>query len=64
MEIGKLEATFRDLYYLPTAKEKSRQQVDRIKDRKNEAGDTRNIVIQEDYEKTLAKAIERMEQLG
>ena len=64
MESGKLEATFRDLYYSSTAKEKSWQKAHRIKDRKNETGDTRNIVTQEDYEKTLAKARERMEQLG
>ena len=64
MESGKLEVTFRDLYYLSTAKEKSWQKAHRIKDRKNETGDTRNIVTQEDYEKTLAKARERMKQLG
>ena len=64
MESGKLEATFRDLYYLSTAKEKSWQKAHRIKDTKIETGDTRNIVTKEDYEKTLAKARERMKQLG
>ena len=50
MESGKLEVTFRDLYYLSTAKEKSWQKAHRIKDTKIETGDTRNIVTKEDYD--------------
>lgn len=52
------------MYYLSTAKEKSWQKAHLIKDTKIETGDTRNIVTKEDYEKTLAKARERMKQLG
>jgi len=56
MESGKLKATFRDVYYVSTAKEKSWQQAYRIEERKKETGYTRNVMIQEDYEKTLAAA--------
>ena len=60
MESGKLKATFRDIYYVSTAKEKSWQQAHRIEERRKETRYTRNVVSQEDYEKTLAKARERM----
>ena len=60
MESGKLKATFRDVYYVSTAKEKSWKQIHRIEERKKEAGYARNVVSQEDYEKILAKARERM----
>ena len=60
MENGKLKPNFRDVYYVSTAKEKSWQQAHRIEERKKEAGYTRNVVSQEDYEKVLAKARERM----
>ena len=60
MESGKLKATFRDVYYVSTAKEKSWHQAYRIEERKKETGYTRNVMIQEDYEKTLAKAREKM----
>ena len=63
MESGKLKATFRDIYYVSTAKEKSWQQIHRIEERRKETRYTRNVVSQEDYEKTLAKARERMKQL-
>ena len=35
MESGKLKATFRDVYYVSTAKEKSWQQAHRVEERKN-----------------------------
>ena len=60
MESGKLKATFRDVYYVSTAKEKSWQQAYRIEERKKETGYTRNVMIQEDYEKTLAAARRRL----
>ena len=60
MENGKLKPNFRDVYYVSTAKEKSWQQVHRIDERKPETRYTRNVVTQEDYQKTLAKARERM----
>ena len=60
MESGKLKATFRDVYYVSTAKEKSWQQAHRIDERKKETTFTRNVVSQEDYEKVLAKVKERM----
>ena len=63
MESGKLKATFRDVYYVSTAKEKSWQQAQRIEERKKEAGYARNVVSQEDYEDVLAKARERMARL-
>ena len=59
MESGKLKATFRDVYYVSTAKEKSWQQAHRIDERK-ETRYARNVVTQEDYENVLAKARERM----
>ena len=62
MESGKLKATFRDVYYVSTAKEKSWQQINRIEERREETKDARNVVTQEDYEKTLAKVRERMAQ--
>ena len=63
MESGKLKATFRDVYYVSTAKEKSWQQAHRIEERKKEAGCTRDVVSQEEYEDVLAKARERMGQM-
>lgn len=60
MESGKLKTTFRDIYYVSTAKEKSWQQAHRVEERREETRYTRNVVSQEDYEKTLAKARERM----
>ena len=63
MESGKLRATFRDVYYVSTAKEKSWQQAHRVEERKKETTFTRNVVTQEDYEKVLAKAKDRMGQL-
>ncbi len=60
MENGNLKASFRDIYYVSTAKEKSWQQAQRIEERRKETNYTRNFVTQEDYEKTLAKARERM----
>ena len=64
MESGKLKASFRDVYYVSTAKEKSWQQAHRVEERKKEAGYTRNVVSQEDYEDVLAKARERMGQMA
>ena len=64
MESGKLKATFRDVYYVSTAKEKSWQQAHRIEERKKETTFTRNVVTQEEYEGILAKAKERMGELG
>ena len=63
MESGKLKASFRDVYYVSTAKEKSWQQAHRVEERKKEAGYARNVVSQEDYEDILAKARERMGQM-
>ena len=60
IDSGKLKATFRDIYYVSTAKEKSWQQAHRIEERKEETTFTRNVVSQEDYENVLAKARERM----
>ena len=64
MESGKLKATFRDVYYVSTAKEKSWQQINRIEERKKDTTVARNVVTQEEYEKTLAKVRERMGQLA
>tara|TARA_B100001093_G_scaffold496778_1_gene542897 strand:- start:419 stop:700 length:282 start_codon:yes stop_codon:yes gene_type:complete len=64
MESGKLKATFRDMYYASTAKEKSWQQIHRIEERKKDTTFTRNVVTQEEYEKTPAKVRERMGQLA
>ena len=63
MENGKLKPSFRDVYYVSTAKEKSWQQAHRIEERKKETTFARNIVTQEDYENVLAKARERMGQI-
>jgi len=63
MESGKLKATFRDVYYVSTAKEKSWQQAHRIEERRKGTTFTTNVVTQEEYEKTLAKARERMGQM-
>lgn len=63
MESGKLKATFRDVYYVSTAKEKSWQQAQRIEERRKEAGYARNVVTQNEYEKVLARARVRMEQV-
>ena len=60
MESGKLKPNFRDVYYVSTAKEKSWQQAHRIEERRDETRYARNVVTQEDYEATLAKAKERM----
>ena len=48
---------------MSTAKEKSWQQAHRIEERKKEAGYTRNVVSQEQYEKVLARARDRMGQI-
>lgn len=64
MEIGKLKATFRDIYYVSTTKEKSRNQAHRIEERKKEITHTRNVVTRKGYEKTLAKVRERMGQMA
>ena len=64
MENGKLKPNFRDVFYVSTAKEKSWQQIQRIEERRKEPTFTRNVVSQEDYEKTLAKVRERMGQLA
>ena len=64
MENGKLKPNFRDVFYVSTAKEKSWQQIRRIEERRKEPTFTRNVVSQEDYEKTLAKVRERMGQLA
>ena len=64
MDSGKLKPNFRDVYYVSTAKEKSWQQAHRVQERKKETTFTRNVVTQEEYEKTLAKARERMRELG
>ena len=63
MESGKLKPNFRDVDYISTAKEKSWQQAHRVEERKKEITFTRNVVTQEDYEKVLAKAGERMGQI-
>ena len=63
MESGELKATFRDVYFVSTAKDKSWQQAHRIEERKKEITFTRNVVTQEEYEKVLAKAKDRMGQL-
>jgi hypothetical protein len=60
MENGKLKPSFRDVFYVSTAKEKSWQQAHRIEERKEETGYTRNVVSQKDYEDILAKVRERM----
>ena len=64
MESGKLKATFRDVYYVSTAKEKSWQQAHRIEERRKETGFTRNVVTQEECEATLDKVRECMGQLA
>jgi len=64
MDSGKLKPNFRDVYYVSTAKEKSWQQAHRVEERKKETTFTRNVVTQEEYEKTRAKARERMRELG
>ena len=60
MESGKLKPNFRDVYYVSTAKDKSWQQAHRIEERRKETMFTRNVVTQEEYDKTLAKARMRM----
>ena len=64
MENGKLKPNFRDVFYVSTAKEKSWQPIQHIEERRKEPTFTRNVVSQEDYEKTLAKVRERMGQLA
>lgn len=56
-----MKATFRDVYYVSTAKEKSWPQAHRIEERKKEAGYAGNAVTQNEYEKVLVRA--RMEQV-
>ena len=63
MESGKLKASFRDVYYVSTAKEKFWQKTHRIDERKKETAFTRNVVSQKDYEKVLARAKDRMGQI-
>ena len=63
MENGKLKPNFRDVYYVSTAKEKSWQQAHRIEERIAETKDSRNVVTQEEYEKVLARAKDRMGQI-
>ncbi|QXD33704.1 hypothetical protein [Candidatus Pelagisphaera phototrophica] len=63
MESGKLKATFRDVYYVSTAKEKSWQQAHRIDERREETRLTRKVVSQEEYENVLARGNERMGQI-
>ena len=46
MESGKLKASFRDVYYVSTAKEKSWQQIHRIEERRDETRFTGSIVSQ------------------
>jgi hypothetical protein len=60
MGSGKLKATFRDVYYVSTAKEKSWQQAQHIEERREDIRYARNIMTQEKYEKVLARARERM----
>ena len=60
MDSGKLKPNFRDVYYVSTAEEKSWQQIHRIEKRKEETTFNRNFMSQEDYEKVLARAKERM----
>ena len=60
MGSGKLKATFRDVYYVSTAKEKSWQQAQRIEERREDIRYARNVMTQEKYEKVLARARERM----
>ena len=60
MDSGKLKPNFRDVYYVSTAKEKSWQQAHRVEERRKETRYTRNVVTQEDYQKTLAKVRERV----
>ena len=61
MENGKLKATFRDIYYVSTAKEKSWQQAHRVEERRKETRYTRNVVSQEEYENVLEKVRLKME---
>ena len=64
MESGKLKPSFHDVYYVSKAKEKSWQQAHRIEERRKETTFTTNVVTQEEYENVLAKARERMRELG
>ena len=61
MENGKLKPSFRDVYYVSTAKEKSWQQADRIEERRKETRSTGNVVSQEEYENVLEKVRLKME---
>jgi len=61
MESGKLKPNLRDVYYVSTAKEKSWQQAHRVEERKKEAGCSRNVVSQEEYENVLEKVRLKME---
>ena len=61
MESGKLKATFRDVYYVSTAKEKSWQQAHRVEERRKETRSTGNVVSQEEYENVLEKVRLKME---
>ena len=55
MESSKLKPTFRDVYYVSTAKDKCGEQAHRIEELKKETTFTRNVVTQEEHEKPLAK---------
>ncbi len=58
LESGKLKPTYRDVYYVSTAKDKSWEQSHRIEELKKVTTFTRNVFTQEEYEKTLAKVRE------
>ena len=61
MDSGKLKATFRDVYYVSTAKEKSWQQAHRVEERRMETRYTENVVSQEEYENVQEKVRLKME---
>lgn len=61
MESGKLKATFRDVYYVSTAKEKSWQQTGRIEER---VQSTKKVTSQEEYNEVLWRAKRSLERAG
>jgi len=61
MESGKLKATFRDIYYVSTAKEKSWQQARRIEER---VKFTTKVTSQEEYNEVLWRARRSLEKAG
>jgi hypothetical protein len=61
MEGGKLKATFRDIYYVSIAKEKSWQQIHRIEERVHL---TNKVTSQEEYNEVLRRARKSLEQAG